>query len=163
MEATNHSTARVPDRKSPAARFITCCCSSIIANHHGRRASMSRSISPSTVIAQHQHGGSGWNHDVSPIENLDIFWKLCKGCSSATSSATARQQRLVSNGSSASARQPDRGARSPTTGKLTTNVTPTAVLQLHAQNRPSCRHPTQREIPNSYQNQYMVTILRNPK
>jgi hypothetical protein len=62
---------------------------------------MGRSISPSTVIAQHQHGGSGWNHDVSPIENLDIFWMLCKGCSPAT----ARQQRLVSNGSSATARQ----------------------------------------------------------
>jgi hypothetical protein len=50
-----------------------------------------------TVIAQHQHGGSGWYHDVSPIENLDIFWMLCKGCSSAT----ARQQRLFSIGSSA--------------------------------------------------------------
>jgi hypothetical protein len=94
---------------------------------------MSRSISPSTVIAQHQHGGSGWNHDVSPIENLDIFWKLCKGCSSATSSATARQQRLVSNSSSASARQPDRGARSPTTGKLTTNSCVTAACAKQAQ------------------------------
>ena len=84
----------------------------------------------------------------------------------------ALQRMLVSNGSSASARQHrlvsrieeldhQQQASSPPTGKLTTNS-----CMRHtgpACDTPSCRHPTQREITNSYQNQYTVSIQRKPK